>query len=180
MRKLLLVDKDGTLVRPKSGKEFVQNHKDQELLPKVAETIAHYRAEGWWINIISNQGGVALGYKSLEDTIQEMQFCLELLPDIDSAYFCPDDGETCFSVSSGIHDPIRYSGNFAENRCFGGLYRKPDPGMIEQAIDDSGSGGFGPWPEEVLFVGDRPEDQVAAAAAEIQFIWAKDFFRGLS
>jgi D-glycero-D-manno-heptose 1,7-bisphosphate phosphatase len=101
MRKLLLVDKDGTLVRPKSGKEFVQNHKDQELLPKVAETIAHYRAEGWWINIISNQGGVALGYKSLEDTIQEMQFCLELLPDIDSAYFCPDDGETCFSVSSG-------------------------------------------------------------------------------
>jgi D-glycero-D-manno-heptose 1,7-bisphosphate phosphatase len=177
MDKLLLLDKDGTLVRPPSGKEFVQHPEDQELIPGIAETIERFRADGWQMKIISNQGGVVLGYKTLEDAIQEMEFCLELLPAIDAAYFCPDRGETCFSVSSGIGIPTKYSGTFAENRCFGGLYRKPSPGMLEQAIDDAGIGGFIGWPEEVLFVGDRPEDEAAAKAAKVQFAWAKDFFR---
>ena len=46
MEKLLILDKDGTLVRPKSGNEFVQHPEDQELLPGVVEAIARYAANG--------------------------------------------------------------------------------------------------------------------------------------
>jgi len=59
MTKLLILDKDGTLVCPKSGKEFVQHPEDQELIPGVSEAIARYAANGWKMAIASNQGGVA-------------------------------------------------------------------------------------------------------------------------
>ena len=57
MTKLLVLDKDGTLTRPKSGNTFVQNPEDQELIEGVAEAIARYVADGWTLAIASNQGG---------------------------------------------------------------------------------------------------------------------------
>jgi D-glycero-D-manno-heptose 1,7-bisphosphate phosphatase len=33
-------------------------------------------------------------------------------------------------------------------------------------------------PEEVLMVGDRPEDQQAASSANIPFMWAEDWRNG--
>lgn len=57
MTKLLVLDKDGTLVRPKSGNTFVQHPEDQEMIEGVAEAIARYIADGWTIAIASNQGG---------------------------------------------------------------------------------------------------------------------------
>ena len=39
MAKLLILDKDGTLVRPKSGGRFVQSPDDQELIPGVVEVL---------------------------------------------------------------------------------------------------------------------------------------------
>jgi histidinol phosphatase-like enzyme len=57
MAKLLVVDKDGTLVRPKSGNTFVQHPEDQELIEGVTEAIQRYVADGWTIAIASNQGG---------------------------------------------------------------------------------------------------------------------------
>lgn len=56
-QKLLVLDKDGTIVRPKSGNTFVQHPEDQELIEGVAEAIARYIADGWTIAIASNQGG---------------------------------------------------------------------------------------------------------------------------
>lgn len=55
--KLLVLDKDGTLVRPKSGNTFVQHPEDQELIEGVAEAIQRYVADGWQLAIASNQGG---------------------------------------------------------------------------------------------------------------------------
>lgn len=57
MTKLLVLDKDGTLVRPKSGNTFVQHPEDQGLIEGVTEAIARYIADGWTIAIASNQGG---------------------------------------------------------------------------------------------------------------------------
>lgn len=59
MTKLLLLDKDGTLVSPASGSTFPQNPKDQQLLPGVAEMLSRYVADGWLPVIVSNQGGCA-------------------------------------------------------------------------------------------------------------------------
>ena len=38
--KLLVLDKDGTIVRPKSGHTFIQSPEDQVLIEGVAEAIA--------------------------------------------------------------------------------------------------------------------------------------------
>ena len=50
-------------------------------------------------------------------------------------------------------------------------WRKPAPGMLIQAMRDAGV-----TPAETLMIGDRPEDQQAAAAAGCSFIWAQKFF----
>ena len=76
--KLLVLDKDGTLTRTKSGHTFVQHPEDQVLIDGVVEAIAAYTADGWTMAIASNQGGVAAGHKTLEEAIAEMQYAMEL------------------------------------------------------------------------------------------------------
>lgn len=175
--KLLVLDKDGTLVRPKSGARFVQHPEDQELLPGVAEAIAHYAAEGWTMAIASNQGGVAAGHKTLDDAIAEMRYCLRLLrnavPDIRyqhkcpifEALFCPDfQGSYCWSVQWGVKAmPIHECEWIPRN--LHGEFRKPSPGMLNFFNLRSR------WSDS-LMAGDRPEDEQAARAARVRFMWA--------
>jgi D-glycero-D-manno-heptose 1,7-bisphosphate phosphatase len=169
--KLLLLDKDGTLVKPASGAKFVNKPWDQAILPGVAEALDRYVAEGWKPAIVSNQGGVIAGHKSLNEAIAEMRFCLELLPKIEEAYFCPDNGETCWRVWDKDSIEYRLGGWIVENLNLQGQFRKPKPGMIRLAFEIHA-------PTEVLFVGDRSEDEAAAAAARIPFLWAEEWARG--
>jgi D-glycero-D-manno-heptose 1,7-bisphosphate phosphatase len=171
MTKLLILDKDGTLVKPKSGSSFVQHPEDQELLPGVAEAIARYAVDGWQMAIVSNQGGVEAGHKTLESAIVEMQYCLfSLLCDVCktpiNAYFCPDKGSSCYMVEFG--------GAKRVDHLFPGQnFRKPGIGMIWLATYRVNK----LFPEQVraLFVSDRPEDEGAAKAANVPFMWAKDW-----
>lgn len=162
--KLLLLDKDGTIVFPASGEKFVQSPDDQQLLPGVAEAIDRYANEGWTMAIASNQGGVAAGHKTLEEAFCEMQFCLKLLGGHCTwrVYFCPDfEGKTCFAGDwRGFEN---YSWLIAQRG-----YRKPNPGMIQAAMLECQITD----PQSVLFVGDRPEDEQAAIAAGVPFMWA--------
>lgn len=162
---LLLLDKDGTLVKPKSGAQFVNAPTDTEPLPSVIETLINYSAEGWELVIISNQGGIAAGHKSLESAIAEMRFCLKLFPQIKEAYFCPDfEGEECWCVA---HTEIkRYS-----KHELSGTFRKPNPGMLLLTVSI-----FGVDRGMSLMVGDRAEDEQAASAANVPFRIATDFF----
>lgn len=50
-------------------------------------------------------------------------------------------------------------------------WRKPQPGMLLQAMEDAGVS-----PADTLMIGDRPEDQEAARAAGCAFIWAQGYF----
>lgn len=90
---LVILDKDGTLVEPASGKEFVQSPGDQRLLPGVAERIAELKAMGAKVAIASNQGGVAAGHKSAGDAVSEMQFCQQITG-IEYAVACTDWGHS--------------------------------------------------------------------------------------
>ena len=164
--KLLLLDKDNTLIRPTSG-EFVDAPWHQEPLPNVAETLHRKLREGWRSVIISNQAGIEAGHKSLEQTFLEFRYCLGLLPEIDEAYFCPSfDGAEAWQVWGDCKDQHRIL--CRDGEIWGG-FRKPSPGMLRVAIATH-------CPSEVLYVGDRPEDQQAAQAAQVPFQWAKDFF----
>lgn len=163
---LLLVDKDGTLIKTKSGETFVNKPWDQEPLPGVKEALKFHKSQGWKIIVVSNQAGVAREYKSLESAIAEMRFCMELLPEIEECYFCPDfEGESCYRVWAD--DFIHYNSDsyaVAELEIIN-QFRKPSPGMLKLAAHIEAA-------DKVWYVGDRDEDEAAAAAANINFMWA--------
>jgi D-glycero-D-manno-heptose 1,7-bisphosphate phosphatase len=114
---------------------------------------------------------VAAGHKSLEDAIAEMRFCLQLLPQIDSALLCPDfEGNQLWKVehpSLGRGD-VGICDNGTDIGLYG-QYRKPAPGMLNYASEL--------YPEAIM-IGDRPEDRDAAAAAGIPFVDAEAWRSG--
>lgn len=177
MNKLLLLDKDGTLVVPASGEKFVQTPWDQKPMEGVERGIAATAQAGWEIAICSNQGGISAGYKSLENTFLEMRFCLELFPKISGAYFCPANygsiGKDCWECWDDClaEHRIQY-GQFADklpySQCGKVDYRKPGPGMLllAQSIRNA---------DIVWYVGDRPEDEGAAQNANIPFLSAEEW-----
>ncbi|MCT7971089.1 polynucleotide kinase [Laspinema olomoucense] len=177
MNKLLLLDKDGTLISPKSGEKFVQSPWDQSPLPGVKEAISEARKNGWDIAVCSNQGGIDAGYKSLENCFQEMRFLLELFPEISECYFCPANygftGKECWRCWGKCLDDERIKYNqFASELSWSQYgkvdYRKPGGGMLilAQSINNA---------DKVYFVGDRPEDEQAAANSYIPFLSADDW-----
>ena len=171
MAKLLILDMDGTVRHPKSNPDgFILHSKDQLLFEGAIATMKQFKSKGFTIIGASNQGGVAAGKKSIEDCIKEQAYTLELAYEADAEIaeilFCPDyEGKICLSVNGSEIPHNDYSDRFDD--C--GSFRKPSSGMIELAIylylDSLGE-------NEVVFVGDRPEDEQAAQAANVQFIHA--------
>jgi HAD-superfamily hydrolase, subfamily IIIA len=171
--KLMILDKDGTLVEPASGAKFVRGPEDQRLLPGVAEALERCRREGWTMAIASNQGGVQAGYKSLDKTNEEM-FVAMRLTGINRAVYCPDSGLTacqCRIISDLSTEVSRKARRFIASDDPWPSFRKPHPGMITLLLQVY-------KPQEVVFVGDRPEDMQAAIAAGVRFQWATDWLGG--
>lgn len=184
MNQLLILDKDQTLITPKSGEKYVRSPWDQETTPQIIQTLDKYKNEGWHLAIASNQGGVGWGRKSLESCFLEFRFVLELFPQIDNAFFCPDqEGFACYQIwgDCGEENRILYQHDSqkSEELDIKGKYRKPGPGMLILATDIYAA-------SEVIFVGDREEDQNAMIAAQLEcfwhvgikssFAWARNFF----
>lgn len=160
--KLLLLDLDGTVRESASGKTFINQPDDQKLIDGATEAIARY--PGWTKIGITNQGGVAAGHKSLGDAIAEQHITLQLLPELDWIYFCPTyDGNACWKVDR--YNSLEIKQFFIEEF---GSFRKPGAGMINLALRQFDV-------EQSLYVGDRPEDEQAATAAGVPFMWAHDW-----
>lgn len=160
---LLLVDLDGTIREPLSGGPYFQHPQDQRIIEGADVALSRY-GDDWLIIGITNQGGVAAGHKSIQQCIQEQQYTLKLLPKLHEIYFCPDfEGRKCFRVTR--HNAHSHS----QTRWFR-QYRKPHPGMLKLAIVRHNQ-----LPENCLYVGDRPEDEIAAERAGVPFEWAWDW-----
>lgn len=174
MTKLLILDKDGTLVRPKSGQTFVQSPEDQELIEGVQEAIARYVGDGWQIAIASNQGGVAAGHKTLEEAIDEMIFACDLIK-CETALFAhsyePKYGECVWvdMTDDGMYWKIITN---AKRK-----FRKPHTGMIDWLASNCLGTHLWRGELEVLFVGDRPEDEECAKSAGVRFMWAEEWLK---
>lgn len=159
MKKILFLDCDGTIRQPLGGSKFISHPQDQRIIPGADEAIAHYHRQGYRCIGITNQGGVASGYKSLEDTIVEQRYTLKLFPELEAIYFCPDyEGLICWKVTRS-----------EERKIFDadGNFRKPGAGMIMLAAIE-----FEGILAESTMTGDRPEDEAAAANAGVSFLWA--------
>ncbi|MEM9400461.1 MAG: HAD hydrolase-like protein [Verrucomicrobiota bacterium] len=234
--KFLILDKDGTFIQPKSGSQFVQNPKDQELIPGALEAVQYYvNNEGYKVAIATNQGGcdtytvkasqvkvgnilvshsfnapdlrvmdvrpsnylvefllsnlmiagyheddnVVIRYKSQAAASDELAYAINLLKMNLIGYLCPDiSGHGCIQVQridSEIYtfNDLGYTDISKHPNCYG-QFRKPGPGMINAArmqlanVED--------WQSiECLYVGDRTEDEEAAEAAGVAFMWAEDW-----
>ncbi|MEH1821499.1 MAG: HAD hydrolase-like protein [Nostoc sp.] len=181
---ILFVDIDGTLTETILGHTFKQHPQDVKIIEGADKAIAHFADLDWLIVGVSNQGGCAAinpetgkPRKTIEDTIAEMQFTLELLPQLTAIYFCPDfEGNDCWRVSS--LDAYEISDREAQ---LIGEFRKPDAGMLKLAKLFAEDGGEDV--DEIWMVGDRPEDEQCAINAGINFcpavVWRDRFRAGI-
>lgn len=150
----LCLDFDGTIRRSKSGQTFIKNFQDIELMPGIEKLIWEYRTLGWLIFGISNQAGVAHGFKLTMEIENEMEATFKLFNQnpFHSVQYCYHDGK-------GKIEPY----------CHRSLGRKPDIGMLYiMEIDAWKAGYIVDW-DNSLFVGDRPEDELCAQRAGVKF-----------
>lgn len=152
---VLYCDIDGTI---RHGKDelgrFVNGPEDVQVFPEVPDLLARYKALGWRIIGISNQGGIALGYMEMYTCIDAMRETQKQCRGLfDKLVFCP-------------HHPDAEELEMAVCWC-----RKPKAGMvIESALHLHELTGEIYPPYLGLFVGDRPEDALCAQAAGLEYL----------
>lgn len=150
----LCLDFDGTIRRSKSGKTFIENHKDIELMPNIENLIWLYRNAGWLIFGISNQAGVAHAFKLPMEIELEMDTTLELFQKNPFHIV-----KFCYHDAKGKIEPY----------CHRLLLRKPDIGMLALMESEAYKSLYIVDWDNSLFVGDRPEDEQCANNAHIKF-----------
>lgn len=162
---LYLFDLDGTLI---SG--YLDNpDKDYDrwdVLPKRRAMLNKLLMRGDTICIVTNQGGVAFGYVTMEQAVRKIDNALLKLGLVNPRW----DGSprrprvyACYFDARGIagwNDPIEAA------------RRKPSGAMIREAMRDHADAAE----RGVLMVGDRPEDEAAARDAGVPFQWVHEFF----
>jgi D-glycero-D-manno-heptose 1,7-bisphosphate phosphatase len=160
MHKLICLDVDGTLVQTASGATFRKAANDWMWLPRRRERCLDLYEQGVLLAIITNQAGVAFPWSSFTEA--EMQHEIEIVARAIHAECCV---RVCYSTPSEVALKRYY--NPDDKR------RKPGPDMIIEAMQY-----YALSPSDTLMVGDRPEDNLAAQAAGVQFKHAEQFFGG--
>ena len=158
----LCLDWDGTIRRSKSGKSFIKNFQDIELMPGIENILWDYRNKGYLIIGISNQGGVAHGFKLPMEIERERDATFELF-NVNPFHVV----KMCYHMPDGKIEPY----------CHRSLLRKPDYGMLAVAEFDAFNSGYIIDWDNSLFVGDRPEDEECAKNANIKFTHIDQFLK---
>ncbi|WP_059104920.1 D-glycero-alpha-D-manno-heptose-1,7-bisphosphate 7-phosphatase [Shouchella shacheensis] len=146
MKQAIFLDRDGVINEVLSSKvKFVNQPSDFHLLPGVGEAIRTLNEEGFLVFVVTNQGGIGLGYmqeRMLERVHEKMQQDLVAFDSwVDDVAYCP-------------HKPK------AGCRC-----RKPQAYMLQELatrheVDLQAS----------VMVGDREPDILAGQAAGCQTV----------
>lgn len=161
LKPALCLDLDGTVRYSKNG-DFINTPEDIALFDDVQEKIWQYRDEGYLIFGITNQGGVAYGYKTPPENDKELDRTIKLFERGNPFHLI----KACFHHEKGTIEPYKHRS----------LLRKPDVGMLVLCEVEAFEAGYIVDWDNSLFVGDRPEDEQCAKNAGISFQWAKDFF----
>lgn len=156
----LCLDFDGTIRYSKNGK-IINRPEDVALFDGVEEKIWAYKEQGYLVLGITNQGGVAYGFKTEANFQEELAQTLEL--------FERDPFDHV--VYSLLHPKGRVKPYNHRS-----LLRKPEVGMLAvcEAVMFQ-KGVVVDW-DRSIFVGDREEDEECAHRAGLEFIHADAFF----
>ncbi len=157
----LCLDLDGTIRHSKNG-EFINTPDDVVLYNDVEKKIWSYRDQGYLIFGITNQGGVAYGYKLPADVDEEIERTISLF-----------NHNPFHIIKSCLHHPKGNTEPFNHRS----LLRKPDIGMLVVCEVEAWEKGYVVDWGNSLFVGDREEDEQCAKNAGIAFQWAHIFFK---
>lgn len=162
LRPALVCDLDGTIRYSKGGNKFAKGVEDIAVFPDVEAKLWEFRKQHYVVLGITNQGGVAFGYKTPDQVKAEVDAMCDLFKrdpfhDIAGCYTHPKATDPFLRAPS--------------------LMRKPHYGMLvklERRALEMGNVRID-WPNSIM-VGDSREDQQCAERAQIRFIWAWDFF----
>jgi len=168
-RDLTIFDLDGTLAEM----------WETELLPGVAERVAELDGP---FAVATNQAGVAWNagkgdpYPRPSEVGRRLVDVAEALPALQDALWLVSIGDERVSLPPerwrALAAGVTQAAASLRVRTSSDLdWRKPRPGMLLEACRT-----FGVSPADALFVGDRPEDTEAAAAAGMPFVYAIRFF----
>ena len=161
--RVLFLDLDDT-IRHSKRNTFIKDVHDIEVFPDVIPVLSQYKDNGYFIYGISNQGGIAYNYKTLEQNMEEMGKTFDLVKTngrtlLDGIRFCP-------------YHPNAKSFPFGNKS----LNRKPYYGMLVSIEEELRQKGVYIDYDRSILVGDLPEDFECAMSAGIKFQWAWDFF----
>ncbi|NES91552.1 hypothetical protein [Okeania sp. SIO2B9] len=182
-QRLLILDLDNTIRQTISGNEFINDDpEDQELIKGTAQKIKEYKDAGYRIVGITNQKGVSLGYKTLDNCIKEQRFTLGLCPELERILFCPDDGDSLVIISREATFMIN-SKTFLNSNMID-EYKSLDSSIIK-GFDSFRKPGIGAIQflsldrdicrDRSLFVGDMETDLQCAEKAKIKFLYPQEW-----
>ena len=147
-RPALFLDRDGVL---NEDQGYVHRWEDFRWIAGAKATVAAFNRAGWLVIVVTNQSGVGRGYyteAAVHDLHRHMQAALAKAgAHIDAFYHAPQHPDAAEPAYRHPDPPLR----------------KPNPGMILQALQD--------WPidrEASLLIGDKPSDLEAALRAGIR------------
>lgn len=136
--KAVFLDRDGTINPDEFG--YINNPDGYYLYPYAADAIKIFRKLGYYVLLVTNQGGVARGYITLEQMHSVLDKAQRLLKEqgapIDRVYYSP-------YYHGGVVEPY----NIVHED------RKPGLGMFKQAVRD-----YKIRPEHSWMIGDRYSD----------------------
>ena len=155
-RPALFLDRDGVI---NEDKGYTYNIADLKLIDGAIELIRHANDVGAFVIVVTNQAGVARGFYDLSD-VERFHSAIEnvLIHNgafIDAFYICPFHPDATVPEYRHPNHPNR----------------KPNPGMLNQAMTD--------WPIDAvksIMIGDNQSDITAAKRAGIKGI----LFKGTS
>jgi len=153
----VLLDRDGVISKQTA---FVNRPNDLQLIDGAAAAIARLNYAEWPVAIITNQGGIAMGYLT-EQTLYAIHEKLKQLlavagAYVDGIYYCPH------------HEKAKLPEYRRDCHC-----RKPAIGMLEQARD-----GLSIDLAKSVVVGDATTDILAGIRAGCSTILVKTGFGG--
>lgn len=141
--KVLFLDRDGT-INHDTGK-YIASVEDFVLIDRADEAIALAKAAGFHIVIVSNQAGIARGLTTIEQVEEVNRYLSVLLArrgtGYDRCYYCP------YHPNHPHPEYDRYAG-----------FRKPETGMVEQAIEEFRAEGLIVDRQQSFFIGDKTVD----------------------
>jgi D-glycero-D-manno-heptose 1,7-bisphosphate phosphatase len=142
MKPAIFLDRDGTII---VDKNYLNDPNQVEFLPQAVEALKELQTMGYKLIVVTNQSGIARGIVSEENLHKIHRRINEfLLPQgitIDAYYFSPHAADSDHPT------------------------RKPNPGMIEQAIKDHKVNRAKSW-----MIGDRMSDVQAGHNAKMRTV----------